>query len=30
MNKGYEKLAAAVTKDCEEKGGTLHPEGCCK
>lgn len=30
MNKGYEKLAAAVTKDCEEEGGTLHPEGCCK
>lgn len=30
MSKGYEKLAAAVKKDCEEKGGTLHPEGCCK
>lgn len=30
MSKGYEKLSAAVTKDCEEGGGTLHPEGCCK
>lgn len=30
MSRGYEKLMAAVTKDCEESGGTLHPEGCCK
>lgn len=29
MNKGYEKLRAAVTKDCEEAGGTFHPDGCC-
>ena len=30
MSKGYEKLAAAVTKDCEERGGTFHSDGCCE
>lgn len=30
MSKGYEKLGAAVTKDCEESGGTFHTEGCCE
>lgn len=30
MSKGYEKLSAAVTEDCEKSGGTFHPEGCCQ
>ena len=30
MSVGYEKLADAVRKDCEEAGGKFHPEGCCK
>ena len=28
MSVGYEKLADAVRKDCEEVGGKFHPEGC--
>lgn len=28
MNDGYEKLSAAVEKDCKEGGGTFNPGGC--
>ena len=29
MSKGYEKLSAAVERDCAEAGGKLHTDGCC-
>lgn len=28
MSAGYDKLKAAVDKDCKKDGGTIHPEGC--
>ena len=28
MSAGYDKLKAAVYKDCVKDGGTMHPEGC--
>lgn len=28
MSAGYDKLKAAVDKDCVKDGGTMHPEGC--
>ena len=28
MNDGYEKLSAAVEKDCKKGGGTFNPGGC--
>lgn len=28
MSVGYDKLKAAVDKDCKKDGGTIHLEGC--
>lgn len=28
MSAGYDKLKAAVDKDCVKDGGTMYPEGC--
>ncbi|MEG1894665.1 MAG: hypothetical protein RR162_00395 [Oscillospiraceae bacterium] len=30
MERGIETLRACVKKDCEEGGGSLHEEGCCR